>query len=433
MPIAQQYYLNSPSLSSATAVFANSSLSVLAPDGYYSDGAITRQQVGGVLLPVVPCPSCGVSCDLPEQTAGSDRGIYRATINALYGVGAVVIKFTPEDVPDGVQAVYNGNIYNTLSSNTYGYLGGTPGLPVYIGNSGLDCGLVAGSPYLLAEFEYDGVTSSFVPLGTNQWVTIAGGQMSLSPGDPGSCYMIIPKTNSAITDIDLTMILACDGSVCKFDIDCPILLPKYFSTALHAGPILYKCDSVTDQTYYVFSVNSTYPVLGLHDMVFSDPNGEFPLANGWYTAPIHCPSPNDSYQVTNGVITNFANICSTGTLEITGEDNYSGCEAGVVNGVISVDWEPVPISIFSGNIPFATVTYNIDPGVYKIKLTANVSAGAVDCPPLKMELIITDPYGTNTYTQIVSPPNASQTYTLTHTIYTLAGGAYNVSGVLSNV
>lgn len=431
MPIAQQYYLNSPSLSSATAVFANSSLSVLAPDGYYSDGAITRQQVGGILLPIVPCPSCGVSCDLPEITAGSDRGIYRVTINALYGVGAVVIKFRPEDVPDGVQAVYNGNVYNTLSSNTYGFLGGTPGLPVYIGNSASDCGLVANSPYSLPEYEYDGV--SFVPLGTNQWVTITGGQMDLSPGDPGDCYMIIPKTNSSVTDIELTMILACNDSVFKFDVECPVLLPKFFSTSIHGGPIPYKCDLPTDQTYYVFSVNSTYPILGLHDMVFSDQNGEFPLADGWYTAPIHCPAPDDSFQVVNGVIVAFANICGTGILEVSGEDNYSGCEAGIVQGVLTVDWEPVPVNIFSGNIPFATLTYNVDPGVYKIKLTANVSAGAVDCPPLKMELIITDPYGTNTYTQIVSPPNASQTYTLTHTIYTLTGGSYNVSGVLSNV
>lgn len=429
MPIAQQYYLNSPSLSTATAVFANSSLSVLAPDGYYSDGAITRQQVGGVLLPAVPCPSCGISCDVPELTSGSDRGIYRVTINALYGVGAVVIKFRPEGVPDGIQAVYNGNIYNTLSSNTYGFLGGTPGLPVYIGNAADDCGLVANSPYFLPEYEYDG--ASFVPLGTSQWVTITGGQVDLSPGDPGDCYMIIPKTNSSVTDIELTMIHACSDSIFRLDVECPVLLPKYFSTPLHAGPISYKCDLPTDQTYYVFSVNGTYTTLGLHDMVFSDPNGEFPLADGWYTAPIHCPAPDDSYEVTNGVITAFANICGKADLIWAGENNYSGCEAGSVSGTLVIDWEPVPINIVTASLP-ASGSTPIESGVYKIRLIAVTAPGAVDCPPLKMEIIVTDPFGTNTYTQTISPPNAGQTYTLTHTIYPLVGSTYTVSGVLSN-
>lgn len=58
MAVQSTYYLDAPSLGSATSVYANSLLSVLAADGFYSDGTIVREQVSGVLLPQQVCPSC---------------------------------------------------------------------------------------------------------------------------------------------------------------------------------------------------------------------------------------------------------------------------------------------------------------------------------------------------------------------------------------
>lgn len=55
MAISSTYYLNAPSLGSATAVFTNASLTTLAANGFYSDGVISRQQVSGVLLPQQEC------------------------------------------------------------------------------------------------------------------------------------------------------------------------------------------------------------------------------------------------------------------------------------------------------------------------------------------------------------------------------------------
>lgn len=57
MAISSTYYLNAPSLGSATAVFSNSTLTTLAADGFYSDGVISREQVDGVLLPQQDCTS----------------------------------------------------------------------------------------------------------------------------------------------------------------------------------------------------------------------------------------------------------------------------------------------------------------------------------------------------------------------------------------
>jgi hypothetical protein len=52
------YYLDAPSLSSATVVYDDANLTTVAADGFYSDGIISREQSSGVLLPQVACPSC---------------------------------------------------------------------------------------------------------------------------------------------------------------------------------------------------------------------------------------------------------------------------------------------------------------------------------------------------------------------------------------
>jgi hypothetical protein len=53
-----QYYLDSPNFATATAVYANATLTVLAPDGYYSSHGIVRSQVNGQLTAYAECESC---------------------------------------------------------------------------------------------------------------------------------------------------------------------------------------------------------------------------------------------------------------------------------------------------------------------------------------------------------------------------------------
>ncbi len=52
------YYLDAPSLAEATVVYQDAGLTTLAPDGYYANGVIVRQQLEGVLMPAQPCPTC---------------------------------------------------------------------------------------------------------------------------------------------------------------------------------------------------------------------------------------------------------------------------------------------------------------------------------------------------------------------------------------
>jgi len=72
MAISSTYYINAPSLGSATAIFTNAALTTLAPNGFYSDGVISRQQVSGVLLPQQDCtalPTATLSWTFAETNA----------------------------------------------------------------------------------------------------------------------------------------------------------------------------------------------------------------------------------------------------------------------------------------------------------------------------------------------------------------------------
>ena len=122
------YYLDAPSLGSASVIYANSSLSVIAADGFYSDGVIVREQVSGALLPQVSCPTCATPCGGAISASGQ-QGVYYLDIDLGTDVGAVVISFDPYSVPDGVQATFNSVVYNGLSSPSFGWLQGSPSLP----------------------------------------------------------------------------------------------------------------------------------------------------------------------------------------------------------------------------------------------------------------------------------------------------------------
>jgi len=52
------FYINGPSLSSSTAVFDDAALTTPSPNGFYSDGIVSREQIDGVLLPEQICTAC---------------------------------------------------------------------------------------------------------------------------------------------------------------------------------------------------------------------------------------------------------------------------------------------------------------------------------------------------------------------------------------
>lgn len=304
MATQSTYYLDAPSFGSATVIYSDSALTTVAPDGFYSDGTISREQVSGTLLPQVSCPSCAVPCGGTINASGGE-GVYYVDVELGSATGAVVVTFDPFSVPDGVLATFNSITYNGLSSPNHGWLQGSAGLPTYIGNSGSDCAIVANSPHTLSEFDYDG--TSFVSLGTTKSVTVLSGQMQLTATDPGNSVMVIPKTVGSPSVLSLEFIGPCSGTAFDLSVSCPALLDPFDSSVMAASSGA-ACLLSANQTYYVAHVTGSAGVLGLYDLVFSDPNGEFKLAAGFYRTT--SAGADDWYQVdANGVIIAFG-VCA---------------------------------------------------------------------------------------------------------------------------
>ena len=62
------YYFSSASFSTATAVYTDAALSTFAPDGWYSDETIYRQQAAGILHAETTCPNCLSPSPSPAPT-----------------------------------------------------------------------------------------------------------------------------------------------------------------------------------------------------------------------------------------------------------------------------------------------------------------------------------------------------------------------------
>jgi len=309
MPTQQTYYLNGPTLSLATSVFLDSGMTLCAPDGFYSDGTVSREQVGCVLLPAVECPTCGDQCGESIVDLVSNNGVYYVDFDSgTAEAGVIVINLDVDLSVCGIKVDYNGSTYNELSSPIHGYLCGTAGTSyTYIGGVSYDCG-IEGTPYTLDEYEY--VSPSYNPLGTTIGVTPQPSELALTASDPGLCVMVIPKGNTTPSSVAVTVVGPCPGSVGRLSVSCPIKIPSFIGSdrAITVFPEVF-CQLPTSTTYYVVPVNGDGITLGLYDWVFSDKYASIKLEDGYYKST-SVPSPYDTFQVQNGVIIAFHTYCS---------------------------------------------------------------------------------------------------------------------------
>jgi len=313
MPIQQTFYLNAPSLGSATAVFYDAALTACAADGFYSDGLITREQVGCSLLPQQSCPPCGQDCiPLFDVTTNADIGVYVIDVNTGTNptdVGAIIIEFYPNYVPNGISVDFNGTYYNEVSSETFGYLAAsTISDFTYLGDAADNCGFVgSGLSQDLLVYGYDGV--NFLPTGGDLTVTSPSTSNLLTLANPDKCIMVIPKLDNSFNSMTIRIATPCepdsDGS--NIFVFCPALL-RSFTGSTEENDNIIRCALPTNQTYYVAPVNGANPFVGIYDWIFTDAYGENKLANGYYKTNF-LPIPYDTIEVQNGVVVSISQTC----------------------------------------------------------------------------------------------------------------------------
>jgi len=215
------YYIDGTTLSNSNAVYTNAAMTVCASDGFYSDGVISREQVNCSLLPQQVCVSCAEPCGGTISESGN-QGIYLLDLDVggtPTDIGAVIVRFNPFGIPDGIRATFGSTIYNKVSSPVDGYHGSTSNSNyTFIGNTNDDCG-VAGSTYTLNEFNY--TSGSFQPTGNTQTITANAGDVSFSSSDPGTCIMVIPKPNPTPIVINFEFVGPCSGTAFDISVSCP--------------------------------------------------------------------------------------------------------------------------------------------------------------------------------------------------------------------
>lgn len=306
------YYLNAPSLDSATSIFTDSAMTICATDGFYSDGVTVRELSSCSLLPQSTCPSCSQPCPVPA-TNGGGQNYYILDVDLGSATGAVVVRFDPDNGPLGLKALYNGVYYTSVSSETYGYLAsGASNQAVYLGDSAFDCGVVIGSPHVnIPVLYWDGFTG-WTSTATFATVNVVSAQTQFTAASPNNCYMVFPKTAATPSEVRITIESPCP-LIGTFTVDvlCPAPLTSFASSPVHINSNS-ACAAGVTQTYYVQHVNGAAGVLGLYDMVFFDVNGGSPLTDGYYHAPSALPPGNQWFQVQNGVVVQFS-ACTYGS------------------------------------------------------------------------------------------------------------------------
>jgi len=306
MAINAPYFLDAADLDLATSIYLDLALTLVAPDGFYGDGTITREQSSGILLAAESCATCGVPCGASVSGSGG-QGIYQVNLNTgTLDTGAIIIRFDPFNFPDGVRATYDGVVYNKLSSPIDGlHQSTTPGNFTVAGEVAGDCGLSGNTTTLpsLVEYLYDG--TSFVATGNTQSITVLPGDVSLG-APPGFCVLVIPKPSGTPNNVFLEMLGPCGGTAWDLKAACPLALPVFNSSNVFATSSI-PCVTAYANTFYFAKVHTALDTfIGLYDYVFVDANGQFTVPDGFYLVD-NTAIPNSVIEVVNGIVVGITN------------------------------------------------------------------------------------------------------------------------------
>ena len=294
----------------------------------------------GIVIATGTCtpagPPSGCSCSQPVINPNILNGNYKLEIDTgstAADVGAIVLYFDAAGGPQGILFTFQGVTYNTLSAPQNGIITAPAGQPVYMTSIAGDsfCGIVSNSPYNSAPdndlYVYDCATTSWVPDGSNNY-TVANNQLNTFTTNPGRAAIVIPKPTASGNNTLTVEIFSPCGSVWALDMGHPASCPNALSSrqaSFNQGSSLV-CGNSEQSIYYNYSYNSrgfpanapSAPEPELYNFVFSDENGQTPLAAGNYT--VFASAFNGSGQSiitvdSNGVITATVG-CASCTNEI---------------------------------------------------------------------------------------------------------------------
>lgn len=295
-------YIDSDSFLTATAVYDDENLITKAADGYYQDDGNYRQQLNGLLGPVVLCEECGIPCGGTIAPPAGDDGLYQLAFSAgteQGDTGAILVHFNPRSVPDGIRVLYDGLYYNRLMSPTNGNLQSTSGVAdafTILGSLNNPC--VPSAPDTSNYTFYNGFdnTGWLVGTPTPQSVTINNGDY-VGGGVSEFSTLVVPKPNRLPGLVTVQVLGPCEDTQWDIEVECQAALPSFTGQALGNGT---SCGATTETYYFAQFRNATnnYPVI--NNFVFDDINGQ-----SYATDQNYLMDDGNVITVTNGVVTNI--------------------------------------------------------------------------------------------------------------------------------
>ena len=304
MSVPGTYYLNGPTLETATSVFTDADLTTCAPDGFYSDGVIARQQIGCLLTAIQTCPSCVLPCTTTISASGG-TGIYEVSFDTVGDLGATLIYFNPQSIPDGVRATLGSATVNELTAITDGYhASATVGNYTFVGNSSNDCGLAAqlnASPITnLDVFIYTQTGFPALPDSTTGVVSGTGTDVSLSSStNPSWLTLVVPKIDNSFTTVLVEIAGLCGSTGWDLEVNCPRALTGTPITTVGTSDCT---ETVFPDTVYVApNRNGTDGCPEINEFAFADSNGVNKYPAGQYTINPTCGKSRITIDA-NGVI-----------------------------------------------------------------------------------------------------------------------------------
>ena len=272
------YYFNGTSFAQATAIYTDAALTTLAPDGFYSNAGIVRQQLNGVLLNAQTCSSCAAPCGSGVDASSSSNGMFSASVDLANDTGAIVFYgFFGSSIPDGVRLTWNVEAMNRFTCDNnhngltlqdgsgtqvdYAGINNAVGEYTYMGKN--NSNLISDSPYNNTpsggacqagdqpeEFVLTGGT--YVAQGTFQNVTVSNNMVGTTGGTSPVYTGVVSKTALTPTTLLVEVSAPMCGTFFQWEIACPANLPSFLGSALQATTACANAD----ETYY-FVPNAT--------------------------------------------------------------------------------------------------------------------------------------------------------------------------------
>lgn len=292
MGITVNYYLDTNDFQTATAVYTDNALSVLAPDGWYSYNNRWRRQTGGTLGAAGVCPSCnqGFAAN-PFVSPGSyflgdmseGPGVYNLTIDTGNAAG-ISRMFLGQNNNDcyGIQIIHNSTVVNDWITGE-GYQSPGNNNAIWMGDTSIAAGTsVTNQP----SFTWNGTSWTQSP--TTVGYTVNSTTNFTTTQDPFN-LAVFSKTTAVSTTVQITVLIpplsvsGVNTNILFSPVCSALLVATPYNATSYANPVdACNATGTTDNLYIASGTTAINNLATKYSYAFTNTFGTSAVGAGYY-------------------------------------------------------------------------------------------------------------------------------------------------------